>query len=247
MRLFVELAYDGTKYSGWQKQPNASSIQEVLENSLSTILQENIEIVGCGRTDAGVHALSSYFHFDTTTENNDLKHKLNLFLPKEIAVNNIVQVNDDAHARFDATKRSYVYKIHRNKDPFLLNHSYFFPQFQTLDFSKMKDASLLLLEFDEFFTFCKTRTDVKTMKCQLFESKWEVDDDYLNFHISADRFLRGMVRLIVGMCLNVAQGKIELESVRTALENQTRLERDLSVPACGLYLSKIVYPYIDIA
>ena len=247
MRLFVELSYDGTDFSGWQRQPNAISVQEVLEEALSTILQDKIQIVGCGRTDAGVHALSSFFHFDCNNYNLDLKHKLNLFLPKTIAIKNIHQVEDTAHARFDATRRSYIYKINKEKDPFNINHSHFFPQFHNLDLQKLKQASELILEFDEFFTFCKTRTDVKTMKCKIFRSEWEIDENQLIFHISADRFLRGMVRLIVGMCINVAQGKLSLQSVRSSLENQTRLERDLSVPSCGLYLSKIEYPYIDIA
>ena len=248
MRFFIELAYDGTPFFGWQRQPNQISIQETIENALATILNTSIQIVGCGRTDTGVHALQYFAHFNFEGEfPKGFLRRLNKFLPPSIVIYHLQQVEEDAHARFDATSRSYKYHLGLEKNPFRQKTAYFYPFAKDLDLSVLNSAAQLLLNYDEFFPFCKTNTDAKTMKCQITRSEWQsVDLPYpeLVFHISADRFLRGMVRLIVGMCLNVGHGKLTLEQVQTALEKQERLPKSLSVAPHGLFLTDIQYPYV---
>lgn len=242
MRYFAELSYKGTNYSGWQRQPNASSIQQTIEEALATFLRIPTPIVGCGRTDAGVHAKQYFCHFDTDKELEDhFVFRLNKYLPKDIAIHQIFKVKDDVHARFDATHRAYEYHIHTQKSPFIRQTSWFYPQGKELDFAFLQEAAHLLLKYHSFFPFCKTNSDVKTMRCQLFRSEWEQKGDQLIFHIAANRFLRGMVRLIVGMCINVARHNIKLEDVYEALDQQTRLKMSYSVPPEGLYLTDIRY------
>ncbi|MBT8231535.1 MAG: tRNA pseudouridine(38-40) synthase TruA [Saprospiraceae bacterium] len=248
-RYFAEIAYKGTEFSGWQIQPNAPTVQEVIELQLTKLTGSLAGIVGCGRTDAGVHASQYFFHFDIDNSNldsNKLCYQLNATLPESIAVKKVLPVKEDAHARFDATQRSYVYKLHGNKNPFLKDTSFKFNQFKNINFKQLNTAAQLLLKYEDFFPFCKTKTEVETFKCAMSRSEWvRVDELNLEYHVSANRFLRGMVRLIVGMCLNVSLGKLKLEEVKSALDNQTRLETAWSVPAEGLYLNKIVYPYFD--
>ena len=247
-RHFFNIAYNGTRFSGWQVQDNAPSVQAAIEEALTKLYSSKISIIGCGRTDTGVHASDYFFHVDLEDRYNvkDLMYKLNLMLGAEILIKSIIGVEDDHHARFDATSRSYTYHLSLQKDPFRQDQTYLFDQGGNIDFELLNKAASLLLEFDEFFTFCKTHSDVTNYRCQLFESYWERVSEYdFEYHISANRFLRGMVRLIVGMCINVAIGKLDLEEVKSALSTQSRLDRAWSVPAKGLFLTKVEYPYIE--
>jgi len=247
MRYFAELSYNGTNYVGWQKQPNGITVQAKIETALSTILRAEIKVLGCGRTDAGVHATKYFLHFDTDKELIDnLTVRINKFLPKDIAVRRFIRVKDTAHARFDATNRSYEYHIEYYKNPYKTDTAFYFPFAHRLDMGLLQDAAKLLIDYDEFFPFCKSHSDAKTMCCDIRECRWTLDEeqDHLVFRISADRFLRGMVRLIVGMCLNVGLQKISLEHVKKAMDNQTRIDKSLSVPAHGLYLTNVEYPYV---
>lgn len=246
MRYFAELAYNGTRFYGWQRQPEQTSVQEALEHAFSTILGEPIEVTGCGRTDTGVHASQYYLHFDFAGEfPKAFVRRINKFLPPDIAIFRIFPVAEDAHARYDATRRAYQYHLMFRKDPFRRETAYFFSFAQRPDLAKLQEAAGMLLDYEDFYPFCKSNTDVKTMKCELFRSEWETaGSDHLIFHIAANRFLRGMVRLIVGMCLNVGTGKTSLDAVREAMESQTRLKRSWSVPPEGLFLSEVIYPYV---
>ena len=243
-RYYIQLSYKGTNYHGWQIQPNATSVQEVLTKSFSTILRNEIEITGAGRTDTGVHA--SYFiaHFDSHISDlhSDKKFlfKINGYLPKDIAIQKIVKVKSDAHARFDAISRTYHYYIHCQKDPFLDESSYFLSQ--KLDIDLMNKASELLFQFTDFTSFSKLHTDVKTNNCKITEAFWTKEDYKLKFTISADRFLRNMVRAIVGTLIDVGKNKITLEDFIRIIENKDRSDAGVSVPAHGLFLSNIIYP-----
>ncbi len=246
-RYFAELAYNGTAYHGWQKQPGTVTVQQTIEEALSTLLNQPIDVLGCGRTDAGVHATQFYLHFDGPDPlPNNLLSRINKFLPKDIAIYRIFPVNASAHARFDATQRSYEYHLTFRKNPFSTTGAYYFPMRHQLNVERLQEAANTLLGFNEFFPFCKANTDVKTMRCDLRRAEWAAgsNEHELVFHISADRFLRGMVRLIVGMCLKVAQGKVSLEEVQRAMEAQTRLEGSWSAPAAGLYLTEVRYKNI---
>ncbi len=257
MRYFLKLAYNGTNYHGWQRQPNDVSVQQTLEEAFSMMLRTPIEMMGCGRTDTGVHASEFYAHFDLPEEQwaavnvdknfpDSFLGRMNNFLPKDISLYDLIPVAADAHTRFDATKRSYEYHIVLEKSPFETQTAVYIGYKEKLDFAKMQAAAKLLLNYGEFNTFCKTHTDAKTRFCEIMRSEWvEVDDGKRwVFHISANRFLRGMVRLIVGMCLNVGLGKLEIETVKTALDNQTTLVKAHSAPAHGLFLTEVKYDYI---
>jgi tRNA pseudouridine38-40 synthase len=244
LRYFIQLSYLGTNYCGWQIQPNEPTVQEVLNTAFSTILQEKIEITGAGRTDTGVHASYYIAHFDSQNAflQNDQKVllKINGFLPIDIAVQKIIQVLPDAHARFNATSRTYNYFIHQQKDPFIVDTSWFLPY--KLDIQKMNDACNLLLQFTDFTSFSKLHTDVKTNNCKIFSAQWMQDDYKLIFSIKADRFLRNMVRAIVGTMIDVGRGKINLEDFVQIIESKNRSEAGMSVPAHGLFLVDIEYP-----
>ena len=246
MRYFTEISYLGTDFHGWQRQPNALSVQEVLEEKMALLLRQETEIVGCGRTDAGVHARHYVFHFDGPEVLPEyFSQRLNKLLPPSIAVHRITAVAAEAHARFDAHHRAYEYHLTFQKDPFTQNTAFYFPFGEQLDLEALQAAAGLLLNYEAFFPFCKTHSDVKTMKCQMQRSEWvvEVAGEKLVYHIAANRFLRGMVRLIVGMCLNVGLGKVSLEEVQQAMEKQERLSKSYSVPPEGLFLKDIRYPY----
>ncbi len=246
MRYFAELAYRGTNYSGWQRQNNAKSIQEVIEGALSTILNTKIAVTGCGRTDAGVHASQYFLHFDSEVPlPHEFVNRLNKFLPKDIAFYRIFEVDKEAHARFDATKRSYFYLMDYKKSPFDYQLAYFYHFSSRLKLDKLNEAANLLLSYGEFEPFCKKGSDVKHMKCDLSRAEWMLDEEKgrLIFHVSSNRFLRGMVRLIVGTCILVAEDKMTLSSLKNSLDHQLPLSKSLSVPGRGLYLSKIEYPF----
>lgn len=246
MRYFARIQYNGSTFSGWQKQPNAPTIQEELENRLSQVLRSEIPIVGCGRTDAGVHASDYYFHFDIDKAIPlDFNRKINGIIHSSIVVKSFVQVNDEAHARFDAYERSYTYYLTRDRDPFRQDTATHYPFFDKLDFELMNVAAALLLDYEDFYTFCKSNTDVKTYLCDLKISEWrKSNDSEWTYHITANRFLRGMVRLIVGMCLRVGSGKLSIDDVKEALDSKSRMDQALSAPPQGLFLSKISYPYL---
>lgn len=245
MRYFIKLAYNGTQFHGWQSQPNAVTIQATIEEKLHLLLRTKIAIIGCGRTDTGVHAKEYYAHFDYENDfPKNFIHRLNLVLPKGIAVYDIFEVDAKQHARFDALHRSYEYHICFDKNPFEVETVWAYPyREELLDLEKMQAAAAMLMEFEDFNTFCKTKTDVKTTLCEMKRSEWIFDEKNrrLVFHISANRFLRGMVRLIVGMCVNVAIGKVSLSELRQALETKMPLKLNHSVPPQGLFLTDIRY------
>ena len=242
MRYFIELSYNGKAYHGWQNQPNAITVQQVLEEALSVLLNTKIEVVGAGRTDSGVHASQMFAHFDMEIEIDipNLIYKLNSFLPNDIAVHDIFKVKEDAHARFDATSRIYHYKISTKKNVF--NYDFAHQLQLPLDVEKMNEACKILLHYKDFQCFSKSNTDVKTYNCNIMEAKWIKDHNELIFIITADRFLRNMVRAIVGTMINIGLGKIDVKDLITIIESKNRSEAGYSVPAHGLYLMQIVYP-----
>lgn len=251
-RYFIELAYDGTAYHGWQVQQNAHSVQAALNKALATILRQPIETTGCGRTDTGVHAREFFAHFDapqppeggvSALESTPfIGRGLNAILPPDIAIKNILPVHEDAHARFDATLRSYQYHIHFNKDPFLRGYSW---QVRDVpDLELMNQAAAMIMDYIDFSCFSKSNTQVKTNNCKISRAEWVQTEQGMVFHISADRFLRNMVRAIVGTLMMVGKGEIPPEAVREIIESKNRSNAGMSVPACGLYLTEVKYDYL---
>ena len=245
MRYFIKLQYDGTKHHGWQAQPtNIATIQGDIENAFSKILREKVEVLGCGRTDTGVHAKDYYLHMDLDSLDWKLFGRVNRLLSDNISLLDFKRVGDEAHARFDATSRSYEYHIHFRKNPFLNGRSYLFP-YKNFDKRKMQESVAMLTEYTHFDTFCKSNTDVVEKICTITRSEWVFNEEGAVYYVSANRFLRGMIRLIVGMSLQVGRGQMELDYVKAQLSSQERLEKALSAPAHGLYLCDIKYPFID--
>nr|WP_221452712.1 tRNA pseudouridine(38-40) synthase TruA [Mucilaginibacter sp. FT3.2] len=261
------MAYDGTAYHGWQVQQNAHSVQEALNKALTTILRQPIETTGCGRTDTGVHAKEFFAHFDVDEEvdgssfiddgkekeeiqkSSAMNHQasnmnskvrgLNSILPADIAIKSIIPVHSDAHARFDATLRSYQYHIHFNKDPFLRGGSW---QVRDVpDLELMNQAAAMIMDYIDFSCFSKSNTQVKTNNCKISRAEWVQTEHGMIFHISADRFLRNMVRAIVGTLMMVGRKEIPPEAVRQIIESKNRSNAGMSVPACGLYLTEVKY------
>ena len=241
MRYFIELSYKGTNYHGWQIQPDACSVQEEITKALATILQEKIQLVGAGRTDAGVHASQMFAHVDTVKKlTDDYVHKLNAILPNDVVIKSIKEVSDEKHARFDAVSRTYEYRILLGRDPFLLDTTWQLHQ-KNLQIEKMNEAANLLFEYEDFESFSKVKTDVNTFNCTIMKAVWTLEDKYLIFHIKANRFLRNMVRAIVGTLLEVGLGKKTIEDFRNIIESKKRSEAGLSVPAKGLFLIEVCY------
>lgn len=243
MRYFIKLSYNGTNYHGWQTQPNAPTVQETLNKALSIILNSKIDIMGAGRTDTGVHACEMFAHFDfgNPISSTNLVHKLNSYLSKDIVIYSIFPVSDSAHARFDAKKRTYEYHIHKFKDAFLNDRSWYFHQ--ELDIDLMNKAAQLLLNYTNFQCFSKVHTDVNTFDCTIFEANWKQNENSIVFTISANRFLRNMVRSIVGTLIYIGIHKITLDDFEKIIQSQNRENAGFSVPAHGLYLTKIEYDY----
>ena len=242
MRYFIEISYLGTGYHGWQIQPNAITIQEVLENCMSKILNSKIKLIGAGRTDSGVHANQMFAHFDFNSKiinSNELIYKLNSFLPKEIVINDLIMVKNDAHARFDAISRSYEYHITNKKNPFQINKIYFFKN--SLDLKKMNLCSDILLDYNDFKCFSKSKSDVKTYNCNILYAKWEIINEVFVFKIKADRFLRNMVRAIVGTLIEVGRKKISVKDFEEIILKKNRSSAGFSAPAKGLFLTDISY------
>lgn len=244
-RYFIRLSYLGTHYSGWQIQENAVSVQEKLNQAISVITGEQIQSTGCGRTDTGVHATVFYAHFDvlqTVTDGAKFLYQLNAILPDDIGVQELIPVAPEAHTRFDATSRSYNYYISLTKNPFVHSYAHFIPF--TPDISRMNEAGLILTRHTDFSSFSKSNTQVKTNNCKIQNAVWEVRNELLVFNITADRFLRGMVRAVVGTMLEIGNGKLTLQGLEEILESRNRANAGVSVPARGLYLCNVTYEYI---
>jgi len=244
-RYFIHLAYNGASYAGWQIQPNASTVQQLVYNGLQAIAGVKNGVTGCGRTDSGVHSSSFYAHFDHTEELsseglNQLSNRLNSFLPQDIVVFGIKPVVPGAHARFSALWREYEYLIIRRKDPFNFNHAYFVHG--DLDIEKMNNCADMLIGRHDFQCFSKVHTQVNNYLCDIQVAQWVESDHKLKFIIRADRFLRNMVRAIVGTLLDVGRGKISIEAFQNIIESRNRSEAGYSVPAKGLTLTGVGYP-----
>ena len=242
-RYFIYFSYNGTAYVGWQIQPNGISVQEVLQKAFSTILRTDVEITAAGRTDAGVHARSMVAHVDledAALDNIDLVTKLNSLLPNDIAMEKIVKVKPNAHARFDAASRRYEYHLIPKKNVFL--NDFAMRIFHPLDFETMNQAAEILCEYTDFTSFSKLHTDVKTNNCKISYAKWTQDNEKWVFTIEADRFLRNMVRAIVGTLLEAGRGKITVNEFRQIIEARNRCDAGASVPAKGLFLVQVAYP-----
>lgn len=242
-RYFTEIAFLGTDFFGWQTQPKETNIQDTITASLQQILQyPNLKIVGCGRTDTGVHASQYYFHFDCDSpinEINKLVYKLNRMLPTSIAVKRILKVNEKLHARFDAVSRTYRYHINHNKDPFLSLISW--QHNRILNIEKMNEAASLLLQYSDFSAFSKTGGDNRTSICKISQVFWEKNGSSILFTITADRFLRNMVRAIVGTLIEVGLGNLEISGFKLIIESGSRSQAGTSVPAKGLILTTVKY------
>jgi tRNA pseudouridine38-40 synthase len=242
LRYFIEIAYNGTNYFGWQRQPNAISVEEKIEEALSLLLRKELKVIGAGRTDAGVHAkqLFAHFDFEEIEDLPNLVFRLNSFLPKDISVKNILKVKEDAHARFNASEREYEYVISLKKNPFLEGFSYQIHQKPNVE--AMNEAASSLLDYRDFQCFSRSNTDVKTYNCTIKKAFWKEENNQLVFTISADRFLRNMVRAIVGTLLDVGFGKTTLEEFHEIIRKKNRVNAGSSAPANGLYLTKVLYP-----
>lgn len=238
-RYFIEVAYKGTNYSGFQIQENANTIQAEIEKAISILQRESISLTGSSRTDAGVHALQNYFHFDfADVIHPQFVYKINAILPADIVVHNIHKMSEQAHARFDAVSREYIYKIHQLKNPFLQDVSYFYPF--KLDFNLLKEAASIVKVQTNFFAFAKTNTQVKNFNCIITRSEWIIKDDQLTYTIEGNRFLRGMVRLITGTILKVGRGKLSLKDFEQLFTEDRKAL--YAAPAHGLSLQKVRFP-----
>ncbi len=245
MKYLFTVDFMGTPYSGWQVQPGERTVQGVLEEKMSMLLRAPISIIGCGRTDAGVHARDYAFSAELQPgDEKDFLYHLNAVLPADIAVKEMEPKPGDFHARFDALSRSYVYHIHGKKDPFLTGTSWYLKGYEKLDFDRMREASLLISKYENFYPFCKSGHDAKTYRCVIMDSRLVIDaaSSTISYHIKANRFLRGMVRLITGMLVQVGLGQVSIEEVSEALERQKRIAKPLSAPAHGLFFSGAKYP-----
>ena len=241
MRYFLEVAYKGTKYSGFQSQKNANTIQAEIQKAFKTILKKQLELTGSSRTDAGVHAYQNYFHFDIESElSSRLLYNLNAVLPNDIVIKEIRKVKDDGHCRFDAISREYRYHIYQRKNPFLIDRAFYFPY--TLDFELMQRAAFIVKEHSDFTSFSKRNTQVKTFVCDIKESKWVIQDGRLIYHVKANRFLRGMVRALTATMLKVGRGKLDLAAFKNIIETKDCTLANFAVPAHGLYLSEVCFP-----
>ena len=240
-RYFLEVSYKGGLYSGFQSQHNANTVQAEVEKAIEILEKEKITLTGSSRTDAGVHALQNFFHFDY---NGNLHphfiYKINAILPREIVVRNIMLVPPTAHCRFDAISREYAYYIYRNKDPFLEDRAYYFPY--KLDLQKMSEAAAILMEYSDFTSFSKRKTQVKTFTCRILESTWVTESNCLVYKVKADRFLRGMVRALVATMLKTGRGKLSIPEFRQVIEARDCTMASFSVPPQGLFLQKVVFP-----
>jgi tRNA pseudouridine38-40 synthase len=239
-RYFIEVSYKGTNYSGFQIQQNANSIQSEIEKALKIFYKEEYRLTGSSRTDAGVHAIQNYFHFNTESFIEDGVYHLNAILPADIVIKRIFLVSEQSHCRFDALSREYVYYIYQQKDPFLEDRAYFFPYSVNIDM--LQQAAVALLNHSDFATFSKKNTQTKTTICNILSSEWKQESDFLSYHVSGNRFLRGMVRGMVGTMLKVGRNKLSIEQFIDTIKSKDCSKADFSVPPQGLFLCKINFP-----
>ena len=243
-RYFIEVSYKGTAYSGFQVQQNANSVQAEVEKALNILYRQKFELTGSSRTDTGVHADQNFFHFDAASPINDESYRLNAILPGDIVIKCIREVGADAHCRFDAVSREYRYFIYHHKDPFLADRAYYYPY--TLDMQSMQEAAKELMLHHDFTTFSKRNTQVKSFLCTISLSGWELENDCLVYKVKGNRFLRGMVRGLVGTMLQVGRGKLSIEDFRKIIIAKDCTRADFSVPAQGLFLYRVEYPGGDV-
>ena len=240
-RYFLELSYLGTAYAGFQIQQNAPTIQSEVEKALEIFFRRKIELTGASRTDAGVHAFQNYFHFDDPGEiNPSAAYNLNALLPSDISIKRIVRMAQTSHSRFDAISREYRYIIYKDKNPFLSDRAYFYPY--PLELDLLNEAATLIMDENDFTSFSKRRTQVKTYLCKIECSQWHIEKDCLVYYVKANRFLRGMVRGLVGTMLQVGRGKITLNEFKQIIESRDATNADFAVPAHGLFLVRVNYP-----
>jgi len=241
MRYFLEVAYKGTNYSGFQSQKNANTIQAEIQKAFKIILKKELDLTGSSRTDAGVHAYQNYFHFDIESElSSQLIYNLNAILPTDIAIKDLLKVKDNAHCRFDAVSREYKYHIYQKKDPFLTDKAFYFPY--TLDIEAMQKAADILKDYSDFTSFSKRNTQVRSFVCDIKESRWVVQDQCLIYNVKANRFLRGMVRALTATMLNLGRRKIDLAAFRRIIETKDCTLANFSAPAHGLFLTEVCFP-----
>ena len=245
MRLLFSISYDGTPYAGWQRQPNALTIQEVVEQALYTITRSEVSIVGCGRTDASVHASAYFFHCDILEEKvvlDKIVYQLNSVLPVDIVVHDVKKVESEFSARYQATKRSYEYYLHTQHDPFIRQYSYYYPQLTQLSTDHIEEFCQFIAKQKEFKPLCKSNSGVNHYKCDIYDVRLvELEEGRYKFCIQANRYLRGMIRLMVGAMLNYGRSKLTMEQLTTAFEGQSQLPLNWSVPGHGLFLSEVLY------
>jgi len=239
-RYFIEVAYKGSNYSGFQVQQNANSIQAEIEKALRIFYKQDFKLTGSSRTDAGVHARQNFFHFDSEQSIKDGSYHLNAIVPADIVVKRIFPVNADSHSRFDAISREYGYYIYQHKDPFLSDRAYFFPY--TLDIDLLQAAAKELMQYNDFATFSKRNTQVRTSLCTISNSEWKLEDAVLSYQVTSNRFLRGMVRGLVGTMLQVGRNKLSLADFGAVIKAGDCTKADFSVPPQGLFLQKVNFP-----
>ena len=241
MRYFLDISYRGTNYHGWQIQENAKTVQGILDSALSNVLGVKIETLGSGRTDTGVHAYTQIVQMDSPKELDELfAFRMNGYLPKDICIKSIRLVQDTAHARFDAISRSYVYRITLDKNPFEIGSAYYF--YPPLDVEEMNKAAAVLTKYEDFESFSKVHTDVLNFNCTIFHARWEQIDRMVYFHITANRFLRSMVRTLVGTMLEIGKGRMTIEEFESIILARDRKRAGISAPPEALYLSEVEYP-----
>lgn len=240
-RYFLELSYKGTAYSGFQTQDNANTIQAEIEKAFTILQKDKVSFTGSSRTDAGVHAQQNFFHFDYDgIIHPQFLYKVNAILPEDIVVQGVKPVKDDAHCRFDAISREYKYFIYRKKNPFLQDRAFFYPY--KLDTEKLQQASVIIKEYNDFTSFSKRNTQVKTFRCEILESQWIQDNECLVYNVKGNRFLRGMVRALTATMLKVGRGKLSVDEFRTIIEAKDCTRASFAVPAHGLFLVSVNYP-----
>ena len=242
-RYFLEVSYRGTAYSGFQSQQNTGkTIQAEVEKAFGVLQRQEVTMTGSSRTDAGVHALQNYFHFDYEGEiHPQFLYKVNAILPEDIVIRKLVPVNADAHCRFDAVSREYRYYIYRRKDPFLQDRAFYFPY--RLSVEKMREAAEVVKGYTDFTSFSKRNTQVKTFECRILESEWEMEEEKLVYHVRANRFLRGMVRALTATMLQVGRGKLDMAGFRGVIESRDCTKANFAVPARGLFLEEVAFEW----
>jgi len=238
-RYFIEVSYKGTNYSGFQVQQNANSVQAEVEKALQIYFKQKFELTGSSRTDAGVHALQNFFHFDAATTINDEVYNLNAILPGDIVIKSIKEVKPDAHCRFDAVSREYWYYIYQQKQPFIQDRAYYYPY--SLDIDLLQNVAKEIMQHTDFTSFSKRNTQVKSFLCTIYESEWITEADCLVYKIKANRFLRGMVKGLVGTMLQAGRGKLSVDGLRAIIEGKDCTRADFSVPSHALFLCKVEF------